>query len=75
MRVEENHLSSPHSLSEIAGGNDIARNGALAHQEVVDVVCVFVGRDKFRHRLAVFRDHYGFPLSLNFNPLQRGNVS
>jgi hypothetical protein len=47
-------------------GNDIARNGALASEKIVNIVLFFIGRDKLRYRLAMFRDQNGLSLSLNF---------
>src|SRR5712692_2845499 len=47
-------------------GNDITCNSALASEKIVDVVCAFLDRDKLHYWFAMFCDHHGLALSLNF---------
>src|ERR1035437_1234278 len=47
-------------------GNDITCNRTLAGEKIVDVVCVFLDRDKLHYWFAMFCDHHGLTLSLNF---------
>src|SRR5882672_10427213 len=48
------------------GRDDVANDGSLALHKIEEVVCFFLDRYKFRHRLATLGDQHRFALGLDF---------